>query len=501
MSVRTQSMDAAAQVAGTDVSLLDIPEHMLNGIAYCRMLYQAGRPYDWVYLYTNPAFHTQTGLGPLAGKRASEAIPGIIEADRFLLDIYDRVASSGNPERFERFVASLDEWFSVQVYCPKRGDFVAVFDVITEKKKRECELRAAQERLSLAQKASYSGVWDWNMRTGDIVWSAELIELFGLDPVTAASSFETWRQVVHPDDLVAAEDRIHCAVRDHTHLVNEYRIVRPDGEQRWIRAHGSTIYDDAGQPLRMIGICVDVTEAKTLVEVAASADSASQAKSAFLAIMSHELRTPLNSVIGFSSLLLDGLTGDLTAAQRKQLTIVRRSGEQLLELVTEILDIANIEAGKLAIELKPVLLHALIEEQCELMQLQAGDRNLELRFPVRDETVVALADSKRLRQVIRNLVTNAIKFTDRGYVQVRVDVDGGMARVAVEDSGIGIPVEEHGKVFTPFRRVQDPDGSVRAGAGLGLAISRRLVEAMGGTIGFASEPGRGSTFWFTLPLA
>ena len=115
MSVRTQSMDTAAQVAGTDVSLLDIPEHMLNGIAYCRMLYQAGRPYDWVYLYTNPAFHTQTGLGPLAGKRASEAIPGIIEADRFLLDIYDRVASSGNPERFERFVASLDEWFSVQV--------------------------------------------------------------------------------------------------------------------------------------------------------------------------------------------------------------------------------------------------------------------------------------------------------------------------------------------------------------------------------------------------
>jgi signal transduction histidine kinase len=251
----------------------------------------------------------------------------------------------------------------------------------------------------------------------------------------------------------------------------------------------------------MIGICVDVTEAKTLVEVAASADSASQAKSTFLAMMSHELRTPLNSIIGFSSLILDGLAGDITPEQRKQLTIVRRSGEQLLELVAEILDIANIEAGRLAIELAPVQLQSLIEEQCELMKLQADERKLDLKPAVCDAAIVVRADSRRLRQVIRNLVANAIKFTDRGHVQVRVAIDDGVARVVVEDTGIGIPSAEHNKVFTPFRRVRDLNGSERAGTGLGLAITRRLVEAMGGAIGFASESGRGSAFWFTVPLA
>ena len=490
----------SAQRIGNDALVL-ILDHMMNGVAYCQIVFEEGKPADWVYLYTNAAFHAQTGLGPVAGRRASEVIPGINEVDPHLIEIYGRVATTESAEKFETFVASLDAWFSVQVYCPQRGYFIAVFDVITERKRREQDLQSTQDRLSLAQRASHSGVWDWDIPTGTLFWSEEFMEVFGFDAAVTTPSFDVWRRVVHPDDLETAEERIQAAVRDHTSLFNEYRIVLPTGTVRWIRAYGNTFYDDRGLPLRMIGICLDVTDAKALADVAAIADAANQAKSSFLATMSHELRTPLNSVIGFSSVMLEGLAGDINAEQRTQLGIIKRSGEQLLELVSEVLDIANIEAGKLKIENKPVNLKSLVHEQCSLMSVQAMERGLDLVHAGGGTRIVVLADGKRLRQVIRNLVANAIKFTDHGFVRVCVGTEGRFAKVSIRDSGIGIPLAEQARLFVPFGRVKGPGQQERSGTGMGLAISRRLVEAMGGEIGVTSESAGGSTFWFTVPLA
>jgi signal transduction histidine kinase len=251
----------------------------------------------------------------------------------------------------------------------------------------------------------------------------------------------------------------------------------------------------------MIGLCIDVTEAKSLAAVAARADAASRAKSSFLATMSHELRTPLNSVIGFSTLMLDGLAGPVNDEQRTQLAIIQRSGQQLLELVSEFLDLAKVEAGQLAVANAPVDLGALVREQCDLMRLQATQRGLELEQPASASPIVVFADSKRLRQVIHNLVSNAIKFTDLGGIRIDVAVvDGHRARVSVHDTGIGIAPLDQSKLFVPFARVRALGAPERPGTGLGLAISRRLVEAMNGDIGVTSEPGRGSTFWFTVPL-
>jgi PAS domain S-box-containing protein len=475
-------------------------DHMLNAVAYCQVVFEAGRPVDWIHLSTNRAFHTQTGLGPVVGKRASEAIPGIHVADPHLLELYGQVAATGTAARFETFVASLNAWFSVQAYCPALGYFVAFFDVVTAGKRRETDLKSAQERLSLAQRASHSGIWDWNIPAGTLYWSDEFMELFGLEAAATTPSFDIWRRTLHPDDLGPAEERVLAAVKDHRPLFNEYRIVLPTGGIRWIRAYGDTIYDDHGRPLRMIGICLDVTEAKSLAEAAASADAASRAKSEFLATMSHELRTPLNSVIGFSALMLDGLSGEFTAEQRHQLAIIKRSGEQLLEMVSEVLNMARIEAGKLEIESGPVDLSALVREQCDLMRVQATERGLDLVYCDSGQETVVLADGKRVRQVLRNLVSNAIKFTDQGSIRVSVDASDGMAKVTVVDSGIGIPRAEQSKLFVPFGRVQRPGERERYGTGLGLVISRRLVQAMAGEIGLVSEAHAGSTFWFTLPL-
>ncbi len=231
------------------------------------------------------------------------------------------------------------------------------------------------------------------------------------------------------------------------------------------------------------------------------AESASRAKSAFLATVSHELRTPLNAIIGFSSILLDESLGGLPAEQRKQVHIINESGRHLLDLIKDILDISSIEAGQLVIHLEAVELHKLLAEQTASLQTQVAERRLALRLEPPTEQVDVLADAIRLRQVLRNLLSNAIKFTDHGHVTVRSRVDGDMVRIEVQDTGIGIPQGERDSLFNNFERIGDRKGRLRPGTGLGLAISRRLVEAMDGTIGCESEEGKGSLFWFSLPVA
>ncbi len=237
-------------------------ENMLNGLAYCRMLFEDGRPVDFVYLAVNNAFETLTGLKDVVGKRVSEVIPGIRESDPGLLEAYGRVALTGKAERFEAYVKVLDMWFSLSVYSPRKEHFVTAFDVITERKRSEERLRRTGERLHMAQLAAGAGAWDWDITTGRLEWTPEFFTLFGLDSKVHTASFETWRTVVHPEDVETASQRVEEAIQDKQPLLNEYRIVRPDGTVRWISAFGDTTYDDAGHPLRMAGICIDTTDRK-----------------------------------------------------------------------------------------------------------------------------------------------------------------------------------------------------------------------------------------------
>lgn len=237
-------------------------ENMLNGFAFCQMHFEHETPVDFTYLEVNQAFENLTGLKNVTGKRVSEVIPGFRAADPELFEIYGRVAMTGVPERFERYVVALEAWFLVSVYSSQKGHFIAVFDVITERKQAEVKLRRTVDRLALAQQSAGSGVWDWDIVSGHIEWTPEFFRLFGLNSSEETASFETWRRVVHPADLVQAERHIEIAVRDKIPLLNEYRIIRPDGQVCWIEAKGLTYYDESGHPLRMTGICLDVTERK-----------------------------------------------------------------------------------------------------------------------------------------------------------------------------------------------------------------------------------------------
>ena len=253
----------------------------------------------------------------------------------------------------------------------------------------------------------------------------------------------------------------------------------------------------------LISFFHDITGRKAaeaeLIQAKDAAENASRTKNAFLATVSHELRTPLNAIIGFSSLVRDGVLGPVPGPLAHPLDIIHRSGQQLLDLVTEILDLTSIEAGNLRVDLAPQRLRPLLVEQCESLQVQTGERGIELRPVQCEDALEALVDRRRLSQVLRNLLSNAVKFTDQGHVVVSARRVSDRVVVEVCDSGIGIPPDQLAQLFRPFVRVRDGAGSVRPGTGLGLAISKRIVEAMGGEIGVDSRPAGGSRFWFSVP--
>jgi len=345
-----------------------IVENMLNGMAYCKMLFEDGQPSDFIYLYTNPAFESLTGLSGMIGKRVTDAIPGIRETDPLSLEVYGRVARGGKPEKFETHVEALGTWFSVTVYSPKPEHFVAIFDVITEHKQVERDLLLANERLSLAQRTAAAGVWDWDIGKGTLIWSDEFFRLLGLDPTTAVASFDTWRRTVHADDLQRAEEVIMASIRNHAPLFNEYRIVLPTGAVRWINAVGDTTYGADGNAQRMIGICIDATErkqAEAQIQFLAHHDHLTRLPNRFVAMerlkmtMAYADRAKENVALLFldldhfkaindslghnmGDLLLVEVARRLQTCLRESDTVSRQGGDEFLVILTNIHDLTAV---------------------------------------------------------------------------------------------------------------------------------------------------------------
>lgn len=238
-----------------------------------------------------------------------------------------------------------------------------------------------------------------------------------------------------------------------------------------------------------------------LARALAEIEAASQSKSAFLRVMSHELRTPLNTVIGFADLLRSGLAGPLTEEQAKQIGMIRDAGQHLLDLVNQTLDLARIEAGRLELVFEHLDARNLAATVTESLRPEAETKGLSLTAVLPDEQASLCTDPMRTREILTNLVANAVKFTDAGSVTVTVSQDDDRIRFSVSDTGPGIAPEDASRIFLEFVQASGPDHArTSPGAGLGLAISKRLAEAMGGTLELVSELGRGSTFTLTLPV-
>ena len=243
-------------------------EHLLNGVAYCRMEYTDGQPSDFLFLYTNPAFHSQTGLADVCGKHISQIVPGLRQTDPALLEIFGRVARGGQPETFVMPVKSMAEWFSVSVYCPHPEHFIALFDVVTERKKAEAALEDRARQLRFVLEGSELGFWDWDIATGKVERNPQWGHMLGYTFEELQHTAQQWADFVHPHDRERAWASIFDVVegRSAAHKL-EYRMLHKDGSIRWILDQAKVMQrDEHGKATRMCGTHTDITERKLLEE-------------------------------------------------------------------------------------------------------------------------------------------------------------------------------------------------------------------------------------------
>jgi PAS domain S-box-containing protein len=379
---------------------------------------------------------------------------------------------------------------------------------ITERKQAELELQESQERLQLIFDGINDGIWDWNLRDNHLFLSATWKAQLGYADAELANCFTTFEQLIHADDKARVKAYLDAYLKGQESVYQvELRLRHKDGSYRWIMARGQCLRDAQGTLYRMLGSHTDISERKHLqqrMETAwAKAEAANLAKSEFLANMSHEIRTPMNGVIGMTNLLLDEA---LSPPQREMAQTIKHSAESLLVIINDILDFSKIEAGKLNLESIDFHLPRLLQDAGSFLRVPAADKGLEFQLQLAEDLPLwCKGDPGRIRQVLINLVNNAIKFTQQGFVRLECSLSypsegTGQLQFCVSDSGIGMTLEQQAKLFQRFSQADSSTSRRFGGTGLGLAICKQLVGMMGGRMGVDSQAGGGSSFWFGIPL-
>jgi PAS domain S-box-containing protein len=480
---------------------------------------------QWRFTYVNREAERvlRRERAELLGRSLWEQFPDAVGSDSDRK--YHEAMDEKRAVEFETYYAPFGMWFEVHAYPSEEGLAVYFHDV-TQRKQAQAALRQSEENLRLAMTAGGLGTWHWNVTAGEVLVSDEVRTMYGIagdQPMT----MEYFNAVLHPDDRAKVDALVQEALAQCGDFNTDFRITRPDGSLRWIASLGRAFCDEEQGLVRMEGVNLDITERKNseaeLIELnerleqrvdqrtreleaaRQQAEAANEAKSAFLAMMSHEIRTPMNGIVGMVDVLAHSR---LSEHQTDAVRTIRDSAFGLLHLIDDILDFSKIEAGRIELERVEVGLADLVESVCESLTPLADAKGVDLSVFVSPRMPEQVwADPTRVRQILYNLVGNAIKFSggrsDRGRVELRVEVASSeplQVRVEVIDNGIGMSAETLGHLFEAFRQAEVSTTRRYGGTGLGLAICRRLVRLMDGLIDVESTQGVGSRFRVLLPL-
>jgi len=371
------------------------------------------------------------------------------------------------------------------------------------------ELISVRDQLLMAAKVAQLGIWSWNLASDSLEWNDKMYELYEqpLELRQTGLTLSHWQERVHEQDRDRILAQLQATVEGISRFDPIFRLQLPSGQTRYIQAGAYVEYDARGNAIKVTGINRDITTERELEswlrQAKEQSDAASAAKSIFLANMSHEIRTPMNAALGMLQLLHKT---ELSAKQQEYVSKAQIAATSLLNLLNDILDYSKIDAGKLELELHPFNLDELLQDVAVILLGNLKDKNLELMYDIDLALPQMLkGDRMRLQQVLINLASNAIKFTDQGEVIIGIKLveqqqDQARLRISVRDTGIGISEDQQQKIFEGFTQAEASISRRFGGTGLGLGISRCLIELMGGELQLESEPGVGSHFWFELTM-
>lgn len=378
---------------------------------------------------------------------------------------------------------------------------------ITEKKKAELEIITINKRFELATQSAQIGVWEISINKQAVVWNDVMYAIYEADFLVTKNPYKIFKSRVHPEDLPSLEKSISNSINNLKDFNEVFRILNNDNTVKYLKASARIQFNENNEPTQLVGITFDITAEKksenAIQHAKEIAEAASVSKSEFLANMSHEIRTPLNGVIGFIDLLMKT---KLDQIQLQYMETVYKSANSLLDIINDILDFSKIEAGKLELSMEEIDLFDFGSQVTDIIKFQAHSKGLEVLLkipPIIPELV--LADSVRLRQILVNLLGNAIKFTENGEIELRIDVLGNNNgktnfRFSVRDTGVGIDKKNQSKIFEAFSQEDATISRKFGGTGLGLTISNKLLDLMGSKLQINSEIGVGSVFFFDLEL-
>ena len=391
---------------------------------------------------------------------------------------------------------------------------------------KQKELEDSKERFELAMRGSNDGMWDWNLKDNTVYYSPRWIGMLGYVEGEIPPNIDSLLDLMHPDDIAHTQEVIRQCMEEDGRYQVKFRLRHREGHYLNILSRASMTKDEEGKPSRLVGTHVDIStqvqqqirienlnrdleervrvRTVELKKALTQAERANIAKSEFLANMSHELRTPLNSIIGFTRRLLGKLQGDISDQHYSALEIVSKNGKHLLHLINDILDTARIESGEATLDIQTCFLSEVLSDICDQMEPLASEKQLSLTCHTTDNHLQLHADQQRLKQIIINLVSNAIKYTEQGavdihYVDHEFDGEAGV-KITVQDTGTGIKQGDIKRLFTKFTRLDYHQPNTIQGTGLGLNLVRQLAELHGGHVWIESELGMGSQFHTWLPL-